>query len=119
MFRSIPFEKNKKIAVKISVNRRYRLTTRFLLRNNWLRIPDIKSPKDNSKVHFTDDQNREYDGRFIEDENMFFIGFEDRGGFRFKYEVIDWHYLDDKNDDDAHVKHEASETAEQEIAEHK
>jgi hypothetical protein len=79
---------------------------------------EIKLPKDNSKVHFTDDQNREYDGRFIEDENMFFIGFEDTGDFRHSFEIIDWHYLDDKNDDDSQAKHEASETAEQEIAEH-
>ena len=78
----------------------------------------IALPKDNSKVHFTDDQNREYYGRFIEDENMFFIGFEDRGDFRYSFEIIDWKYINDV-DDDAHAKHEASETAEEEKAEHK
>ena len=79
----------------------------------------IALPKDNSKVRFTDDQNREYDGRFIEDENMFYIGFEDRGDFRYSFEVIEWNYLDGANDDDTHVKHEASETKEEETFEHK
>ena len=80
---------------------------------------EMKLPKDNSKVHFIDDQNREYDGRFIKDENMFYIGFEDRGDFRYSFEIIDWKYINDgDNDSDAHAKHEASETAEEEIAEH-
>lgn len=83
----------------------------------------IKLPKDKSKVHFTDDQNREYDGVFIKEENgnasMFLIGFsEESSDFRFPIEIVDWHYLDDGNDDDAHKKHEDSETAEEEIAEH-
>jgi hypothetical protein len=81
---------------------------------------EIKLPKNNSRVHFTDDQNKEFDGIFIEetDDNvaMFLVGFgEGSSDFRFPMEVVDWHYLDDK---DAHARHEASETAEEEKAEH-
>jgi hypothetical protein len=75
-------------------------------------------PKDKSKIHFTDNEGREYDGIFFKDEDMFYIGFEEKGDFRYIFEVVQWNYLDGENDDDAHKKHEASETAEEEKAEH-
>jgi hypothetical protein len=85
----------------------------------------VNLPKDNSRVHFTDDQNKEYDGIFVAEGNgnpsMFLVGFgEGSSDFRFVMEVIDWHYLDDNDNDDSHTKpkHEASETAEQEKSEH-
>jgi hypothetical protein len=84
---------------------------------------ELKLPKNNARVHFTDDQNKEFDGIFIEetDDNvaMFLVGFgEGSSDFRFPMEVVDWHYLDDKDNNDAHARHEASETAEEEKAEH-
>jgi hypothetical protein len=84
---------------------------------------ELKLPKNNSRVHFTDDKGNEFDGVFIEAEggnvDMFLVGFgEGSSDFRFPMEVTDWHYLDDNNDDDAHAKHEASETAEEEREEH-
>jgi hypothetical protein len=83
----------------------------------------LKLPKNNSRVHFTDDKGNEFDGVFIEAEggnvDMFLVGFwEGSSDFRFPMEVTDWHYLDDNNDEDAHAKHEASETAEEEREEH-
>jgi hypothetical protein len=75
-------------------------------------------PKDKSRIHFTDDEGREYDGSYIESDNMFFIGFEDKGDFRYGFEITEWHYLDGTDDDDAHAKHEASETAKEEREEH-
>jgi hypothetical protein len=84
---------------------------------------EMKLPKDNSRVHFKDDQNKEYDGIFVAEGNgnpsMFLIGFgQGASDFRFAMEVVDWHYLDKKHNHDAHAKHEASETAEEEKAEH-
>jgi hypothetical protein len=84
---------------------------------------ELKLPKNNSRVHFTDDKGNEFDGVFIEAEggnvDMFLVGFwEGSSDFRFPMEVTDWHYLDGNNDDDAHSKHEASETAEEEREEH-
>jgi hypothetical protein len=84
---------------------------------------EMKLPKDNSRVHFTDDQNKEFDGLFVAEGNgnpsMFLVGFgEGSSDFRFAMEVVDWHYLDEKDNDDAHARHEASETAEEEKAEH-
>jgi hypothetical protein len=84
---------------------------------------ELKLPKNNSKVHFTDDRGNEFEGIFIEAEggnvDMFLVGFgEGSSDFRFPMEVTDWHYLDDNNDEDAHAKHEASETAEEEREEH-
>jgi hypothetical protein len=82
-----------------------------------------KLPKDNSRVHFTDDEGEEFDGIFIAEGNgnpsMFLVGFnEDSSDFRFVMNVTDWHYLDGTDDDDAHAKHEASETAKEEREEH-
>jgi hypothetical protein len=83
---------------------------------------EIKLPKNNSKVHFIDDQNREYDGVFIDSEGedkIYYIGFEGKGDFRYSFEVIDWKYIDGGNNyNDAHEKHEKSETAEEENSEH-
>jgi hypothetical protein len=84
---------------------------------------ELKLPKNNSRVHFTDDKGNEFDGVFIEAEggnvDMFLVGFwEGSSDFRYPMEVTDWYYLDDNNDEDAHAKHEASETAEEEREEH-
>jgi hypothetical protein len=84
---------------------------------------EMKLPKNNSRVHFTDDEGNEFDGIFIEatDDNvaMFLVGFgKGSSDFRFPMEITDWNYLDDENNDDAHARHEASETAEEEKAEH-
>ena len=84
---------------------------------------ELKLPKNNSKVHFTDDKGGEFDGLFIEAEggnvDMFLVGFnEGSSDFRYPMEVTDWHYLDDNNDENAHEKHEASETVEEEREEH-
>ena len=84
---------------------------------------ELKLPKNNSRVHFTDDKGIGFDGVFIEAEggnvDMFLVGYsEGSSDFRYPMEVTDWHYLDDNNDDDAHAKHEASETAEEEREEH-
>lgn len=84
---------------------------------------ELKLPKNNSKVHFTDDRGNEFDGIFIEAEggnvDMFLVGFGDGASdFRFPMEVTDWYYLDGNNDEDAHEKHEASESAEEEREEH-
>ena len=68
-------------------------------------------PKDKSKIHFTDNEGREYDGIFFEDEDMFYIGFKEKGDFRYIFEVVQWNYIDGENDDDAHAKHKKSETA--------
>lgn len=84
---------------------------------------ELKLPKNNSRVHFTDDKGNEFDGVFIEAEggnvDMFLVGFwEGSSDFRYPMEVTDWYYLDDNNDEDAHAKHEASETVEEEREEH-
>jgi len=68
-------------------------------------------PKDKSKIHFTDNEGREYDGIFFEDEDMFYIGFKETGDFRYIFEVVQWNYIDGKNDDDVNRKHKKSETA--------
>lgn len=84
---------------------------------------ELKLPKNNSRVHFTDDRGIGFDGIFIEAEggnvDMFLVGYsEGSSDFRYPMEVTDWHYLDDDNDDDSHGKHEASESAEEEREEH-
>lgn len=56
-------------------------------------------PKDRTKVRFTDSDNFEHTGIFLADENMFFIGYEDSGDFRFPFQIKHWENLDDSNND--------------------
>ena len=53
-------------------------------------LPADKLPFCNQRVRFIDDKGIEHFGIFIENENMFFIGFHQYGSFRFTYQVIAW-----------------------------
>jgi len=56
--------------------------------------PNVTLPAQNdAKVWFTDDENGEHIGIWIEPENMFYIGFANSGDFRYKFEVKAWGYL--------------------------
>jgi len=58
----------------------------------WYQPTDCK-PKDGEVIVFKDDNNVEHHGIFIEKEDMFFIGYEDCGEFRFSNQVEFWRYL--------------------------
>lgn len=51
-------------------------------------------PQDNQKVLFTDEEGNEHEGLYIEDEDMFFIGFDDTGDFLYAMQVQSWKPLD-------------------------
>ena len=51
-------------------------------------------PKDNQRVSFTDDNGEKHEGIYIEDEDMFFIGFDDTGDFIFASQIDSWTPLD-------------------------
>jgi len=57
--------------------------------------PEEKLPTpDKAKVWFFEKRTKEYyEGLWIEDENMFFIGFEEQGNFLYSFEVSEWGYL--------------------------
>lgn len=54
-------------------------------------------PKDQEKVRFTDTDGVEHIGIFLADENMFFIGDEVAGDFRFPFQINYWESIDDIN----------------------
>jgi hypothetical protein len=94
-----------------------------LIIENKHNIQVIKSILTCVSSHIFQTEVEEYDGIFVAEGNgnpsMFLIGFgQGASDFRFAMEVVDWHYLDKKHNHDAHAKHEASETAEEEKAEH-
>ena len=55
----------------------------------------MERPKDNQHISFKDKKGNEHEGIFIEDENMFFIGFEETGDFLYFAEVVSWKPLED------------------------
>lgn len=56
---------------------------------------NMERPKDNQHISFKDKKGNEHEGIFIEDENMFFIGFEETGDFLYFAEVVSWKPLED------------------------
>ena len=58
--------------------------------------PDEKKPTpDLAKIWFIEKETlTQFEGLWIEDESMFFIGFEDAGNFRFAHEISRWGYLE-------------------------
>lgn len=62
---------------------------------NWYSV-DQKKPKDGQKVAFKpllgdfDIDDITYEGFYIKSEDMFFIGFEDKGDFLFSFSVSFW-----------------------------
>jgi hypothetical protein len=57
-------------------------------------LPDI----DNAKIWFIEKENNiRYEGLWVEAEQMFFIGFEEKGYFRFKHEISKWGYLNNED----------------------
>jgi hypothetical protein len=59
--------------------------------------PTEKRPSPNlAKIWFIEIETlTRFEGLWIEDESMFFIGFEDAGDFRFAHEILKWGYLDE------------------------
>ena len=52
---------------------------------------------DDAKIWFIDKQTKiRYEGLWVEAEQMFFIGFEQKGFFRFKHEISKWGYLNNQ-----------------------
>jgi hypothetical protein len=62
--------------------------------------PKEKRPTpDNARIWFIDKEtNERFEGLWIEVESMFYIGFEDRGYFRFAHEISKWGYLDETHE---------------------
>lgn len=58
--------------------------------------PKEKRPTpDQAKIWFIEKETKtRFEGLWIEDESMFYIGFEDTGKFRFAHEILKWGYLD-------------------------
>jgi hypothetical protein len=57
-------------------------------------LPDT----DNAKIWFIENENNiRYEGLWVEAEQMFFIGFEQKGYFRFKHEISKWGYLNNED----------------------
>ena len=53
---------------------------------------------DNAKIWFIEKENNiRYEGLWVEAEQMFFIGFEEKGYFRFKHEISKWGYLNNED----------------------
>jgi hypothetical protein len=49
---------------------------------------------DGAKIWFIEKENNmRFEGLWVAAEEMFFIGFEDKGYFRFKHEISKWGYL--------------------------
>ena len=61
-------------------------------------------PKDQEKVRFTDTNDFEHTGIFLADENMFYIGYEERGDFRFPFQIKHWESIDDTNTNDTYLR---------------
>jgi len=59
------------------------------------RIENIKGlPTPNTPIRFKDKKEKWHNGVYLKEEDMFFIGFEDSGDFRFQFEVLDWEYME-------------------------
>ena len=57
-----------------------------------------KLPNDNDKVWFvTKSSKATHIGKWVQSENMFFIGFGEKGDFRYSFEIDYWGYLDDED----------------------
>jgi hypothetical protein len=54
---------------------------------------------DGAKIWFIEKTNNymRYEGLWVEAEQMFFIGFEQKGYFRFKHEITKWGYLNNED----------------------
>jgi hypothetical protein len=52
-------------------------------------------PQENRPLKFTDEYGYVWEGLYIKKEDMFFIGFEDIGDFRFSFQVTEWEYIDE------------------------
>lgn len=53
-------------------------------------------PKDNSRIWFITKQGQKYNGLYIAQENMFFVGFEETSeNFFFRFQIAFWGYLDE------------------------
>ena len=57
-------------------------------------LPAVKMPFSKQRVRFIDNNGSEHLGIFIQSEDMFFIGFDEFGDFRFTYEVYAWTSVD-------------------------
>lgn len=52
--------------------------------------PKVKMPNSNEKVRFVDEDGSEFTGTFIADEDMFFIGEDETGDFRYSNQIFVW-----------------------------
>jgi hypothetical protein len=53
---------------------------------------------DGAKIWFIEKENNmRFEGLWVAAEEMFFIGFEDKGYFRFKHEISKWGYLNNED----------------------
>ena len=53
---------------------------------------------DNAKIWFIErENNMRFEGLWVAAEEMFFIGFEEKGFFRFKHEISKWGYLNNQD----------------------
>jgi len=53
---------------------------------------------DGAKIWFIErENNMRYEGLWVAAEEMFFIGFEEKGYFRFKHEISKWGYLNNED----------------------
>ena len=61
--------------------------------------PEEQRPsRDLAKIWFIENKTlTRFEGLWIEDESMFFIGFEDAGNFRFAHEISRWGYLNNED----------------------
>ena len=51
-------------------------------------------PQENKPIQFRDTYGNLWEGTYIKEEDMFFIGFDDNGDFRYSFQIIDWEYID-------------------------
>lgn len=51
-------------------------------------------PQENKPLQFRDTYGNLWEGTYIKEEDMFFIGFEDGGDFRYSFQVTEWEYTD-------------------------
>lgn len=52
----------------------------------------FKRPLEDRKIEFTDIFGEVFKGKFIKEEDLFFIGFGLAGDFRFAYQIHEWAY---------------------------
>jgi hypothetical protein len=53
----------------------------------------FERPQAERKIEFTDVEGNTFKGQYINEEDMFFIGFALCGDFRYAFEIHEWHYV--------------------------